>query len=156
MYQTEVETAAKSLSAIKLWDGFAAEWDFSETNLVYERTLAVNAMNGWRHFFLSSLPDAAGDWLLRGLTLEWEDGSGSTGTASLSQVGDTLYLPLTNGTSSVTIRLRANETSIMSATPVYLLSYAPVVDFSGCTSIRQVCASVVCAPLRSRNAASGT
>ena len=134
-YQVEVETAAKSLSAIKLWDGFAAEWDFSETNLVYERTLDVNPMNGWRHFFLSSLPDAAGDWLLRGLTLEWEDGSGSTGTASLSQVGDSLYLPLTNGASSVTIRLRANETSIMSATPVYLLSYAPVVDFSGCTSV---------------------
>ena len=135
VYQTEIETAAKSLSAIKLWDGFAAEWDFSETNLVYERALAVNTMNGWRHFFLSSLPDAAGDWLLRGLTLEWEDGSGSTGTASLSQVGDSLYLPLTNGASSVTIRLRATETSIMSATPVYLLSYAPVVDFSGCTSV---------------------
>ena len=134
-YQVEVETAAKSLSAIKLWDGFAADWDFSETNLVYERTLDVNAMNGWRHFFLSSLPDAAGDWLLRGLTLEWEDGSGSTGTASLSQVGDSLYLPLTNGASSVTIRLRATETSIRSATPIYLLSYAPVVDFSGCTSI---------------------
>ncbi len=135
VYQTEVETAAKSLSAIKLWDGFAAEWDFGETNLVYERTLAVNAMNGWRHFFLSSLSGAAGDWLLRGLTLEWDDGCGSFGTASLSQVGDTLYLPLTNGASSVTIRLRATETSIMSATPVYLLSYAPVVDFSGCTSI---------------------
>ena len=134
-YQVEVETAAKSLSAIKLWDGFAAEWDFSETNLVYERTLDVNPMNGWRHFFLSSLPDAAGDWLLRGLTLEWDDGCGSSGTACLSQVGDSLYLPLTNGASSVTIRLRANETSIMSATPVYLLSYAPVVDFSGCTSI---------------------
>ena len=134
-YRAEVETAAKSLSAIKLWDGFAAEWDFSETNLVYERTLNVNSMNGWRHFFLSSLPDAAGDWLLRGLTLEWDDGCGSSGTACLSQVGDSLYLPLTNNSSSVTIRLRATETSIMSATPIYLLSYAPVVDFAGCTSI---------------------
>ena len=134
-YQVEVETATNSLSAIKLWDGFAAEWDFSETNLVYERTLNVNTVNGWRHFFLSSRPDAAGDWLLRGLTLEWEDDCGSCGTACLSQVGDSLYLPVTNVASSVTIRLRATETSIRSATPVYLLSYAPVVGLMGSVSV---------------------
>ena len=135
VYQVEEEKAVGSLAATKLWDGFAAEWDFSETNLVYERTLSVNSMNGWRHYFLSSRPDAAGGWDLRGVSLEWDDGAGSVGTVTLSPVGDSLYLPLTNDSGCVTIRLRATEASIRCAQPLYLLAYAPVVNLSDSVSI---------------------
>lgn len=124
-----------SLEASKLWDGFAADIDTVETNLLYERTISIDTCGGWRHFFLSSRPDCTGDWDLRGMTLEWEDDEGASGSAAVSPVGDSLYLPVSDGAGSVTIRLRANGQSVRSPCPVYLLAYAPVMNLSGCVSV---------------------
>lgn len=134
-YQAAETVVAGSLVAWKLWDGFAAEWPASSTNLVYERTVGLGAVNGWQHFFLSSEPDGAGGWDLRGLELQWDDGLGSAGTVRASPVGDSLYLPLTNESAAVTIRLAALGPQIRAAKPMYLLAYAPAVSYGGCRSV---------------------
>ena len=121
------------LSALKLWDGFAADWPEGMTNLVYERTLNLGTVNGWQQYFLSSKADAAGDWDLRGLVLEWDDGAGNCGTALASPYGDSMPLPLTNST--VTIRLRAIGPKVRSPKPMYLIGYVPSVEISGGTPI---------------------
>ena len=135
MYQTATVVETNSLVSTALWDGFAADLGSSATNVLFERTLSLGAVNGWQHFFLSSSPDGAGDWDLRGLELEWDDGFGSSGTVRASPAGDSLYLPLTNMSGSVTIRLRATDSSVRAAKPMYLLSYSPVVEFGGFVSV---------------------
>lgn len=135
LYQAAAVVEPDSLSAVRLWDGFAADIGTSATNLLFERALDLGSVNGWQHFFLSSSPDGAGDWDLRGVELEWDDGCGSSGTVRASPAGDSLYLPLTNMSGSVTIRLRATDGVVRAAKPMYLLSYSPVVTFAGCTPV---------------------
>ena len=117
------------LTTLKLWDGFAADWPQGGTNLVYERTITLGTANGWQHYFLSSKESEAGDWDLRGLVLEWDDGAGNCGTALASPDGDSLPLSITNST--VTIRLRAIGPKIRCPKPMYLIGYAPSVQISG-------------------------
>ena len=121
------------LTALKLWDGFAADWPIGMTNLVYERTLSLDLANGLRHYFLSSKENEAGDWDLRGLVLEWEDGCGNCGTAMASPCGDSLPLPVTNST--VTVRMRAIGPKIRCPKPMYLVGYAPRVSVSSGTPV---------------------
>lgn len=121
------------LTAVKLWDGFAADWPEGMTNLVYERVINLGARDGWQSYFLSSAPDAAGDWDLRGLVLEWDDGCGTTGATTMSPVGDSFPLPVTN--SMVTIRLRAIGPKIRSPKPMFLVGYAPSIVIDGGTSV---------------------
>ena len=117
------------LTAIKLWDGFAADWPAGMTNLVYERKFKLGEVSGAQCYFLSSTPDGCGDWDLRGLQLEWDDGCGRTGCAHASSLGQPYYMPLTNGT--VTIRLRAIGPKVRSPKPMFLVGAAPVVTISG-------------------------
>ena len=119
------------LTTLKLWDGFAADWPQGGTNLVYERTITLGTANGWQHYFLSSKESEAGEWDLRGLVLEWDDGAGNRGTATMSPDGDSLPLSITNST--VTIRLRAIGPKIRCPKPMYLIGYAPSVQISGGT-----------------------
>ena len=119
-----------SLVSMKLWDGFAADWN-STNDVVYERTLDLGIQSGWQHYFLSSKSDAAGGWDLRGLVLEWDDGCGSSGQANVSPRGDSFYLPLTNFSPRVTIRLRAVGPKIRAPKPMWLVGYAPDVSFGG-------------------------
>jgi len=72
---------AGRLASIMLWNRFAADRDPSE-DVVFERTVEIRRESNWQQFFLSSRPDGAGDWSLRGMTLEWEDSEGTRGTAS--------------------------------------------------------------------------
>ena len=122
-----------SLTTLKLWDGFAADWPQGGTNLVYERTITLGTANGWQHYFLSSKESEAGEWDLRGLVLEWDDGAGNRGTALASPDGDSLPLPVTNST--VTVRLRAIGPKIRCPKPMYLIGYAPSVQISGGTPV---------------------
>ena len=117
-----------TLVSMKLWDGFAADWD-SDSDIVFERTLDLGSQSGWQHYFLSSKEDGAGDWDLRGMVLEWDDWCGSTGRVNASPRGDSFYLPLTNCSSSVTIRLRAIGPKVRSPKPMWLLGYSPVVNY---------------------------
>ena len=122
-----------SLTTLKLWDGFAADWPHGMTNLVYERVINLGIANGWQSYFLSSKASEAGDWDLHGLVLEWSDGCGGCGTVTASPYGDSFLLPVTN--SLVTIRLRAVESKISCLKPMYLIGYAPSVQISGGTPI---------------------
>ena len=122
------------LTAVKLWDGFAADWPVCRTNLVYERKLELGDVDGAQYYFLSSTPDGCGDWDMRGLQLEWDDGCGRTGCARASVLGQPYYMPLTNGT--VTIRLRAIGPKVRSPKPMFLVGVAPIVTFSGGREIR--------------------
>ena len=117
------------LTAVKLWDGFAADWPTCRTNLVYERKFELGEVGGAQYYFLSSTPDGCGDWDLRGLQLEWDDGCGRTEYARASALGRPYYMPLTNGT--VTIRLRAIGPKVRSPKPMFLVGVAPVVTFNG-------------------------
>ena len=149
IYQAATVVEEDSLSSVKLWDGFAADIGSSSTNLIFERTLNLGSPNGWQHFFLSSSPDGTGDWDMRGVELEWDDGCGSSGTVCASPVGDSFYLPLTNMSGSVTIRLRATDNVVRAAKPMYLLSYSPVVTFGGCIQVQgQVSNEVVLVAIR--------
>ena len=117
------------LTAMKLWDGFAADWPACRTNLVYERRFELGEVDGAQYYFLSSTSDGRGDWDLRGLQLEWDDGCGRTGCVRASSLGYPYYMPLTNGT--VTIRLRATGPKVRSPKPMFLVGAAPVVTISG-------------------------
>ena len=116
-------------TAIKLWDGFAADWPACRTNLVYERKFELGEVDGAQYYFLSSTLDGCGDWDLRGLRLEWDDGCGRTGCVRASSLGHPYCMPLTNGT--VTIRLRAIGPKVRSPKPMFLVGVAPIVTFSG-------------------------
>lgn len=119
-----------ALVSMKLWDGFAADWD-STNDVVFSRTLNLGTQNGMQHYFLSSEPDSAGGWDLRGLVLEWDDGCGNAGVVRESPVNDSFYLPLTNLSSSVTITLRAVGPKIRAPKPMWMLGYAPEVSYNG-------------------------
>lgn len=121
--------AEGTLAGIRLWDPFAAD-SFACGEVVLERTLELGKATGWQHYFLSSSPSGAGGWDLRGMVLEWTDGVAS-GLAAASPADDSLPLPLTNGVGSVTFRLRATESRVRSARPVYLLGHSPRVEFGG-------------------------
>ena len=134
-YQSCATISDGELVSMKLWDGFAAEWASTNGDVVYERTVSLGSQTGWQHYFLSSRESSAGGWELHGMTLEWDDGAGSSGTATMSPYADSLYLPLTNESASVTIRLRAHGSRIRAARPMYLLGYAPAVTFGGGQSV---------------------
>ena len=120
------------VTSMLLWDRFAADWPTSRTDVVYERTIYVDRQSNWQHFYLSSEPLEAKPWQLVGMTLEWEDSDGESGTATASPAGDSLYLPLsTNDPWWVRIRLRATGKRVRSTDPVYLLEYVPEVTFTG-------------------------
>ena len=120
------------VTSMMLWDRFAADWPTSRTDVVYEKTIYVDRQSNWQHFYLSSDPLEAKPWQLVGMTLEWEDSDGESGTATASPAGDSLYLPLsTNNPWWVRIRLRAAGKRVRSTDPVYLLEFAPEVSFTG-------------------------
>ena len=135
IFACETEIEPGHLHAVKLWDGFAANRTGAEGEILFERTLSLGADNGWRECFLSSRPDAAGSWRMEGLALEWQDGTGAWRSASRSAAVDSLSLDLAEGSTSVTIRLRATESFVRSARPMYLLCYVPTVTYGGCTLV---------------------
>lgn len=123
----------------KLWDGFSAQWNPAETNLLFERTVRIRRSHALQQYFLSSRPDAAGAWRLVGMQLEvaWSAGGETESvtrglTATASPHGDSLRLPLAEELPDVvTFRLRATGPSPRSVSPVYLVAYAPAVRIGG-------------------------
>jgi RHS repeat-associated protein len=124
--------AEGSLASWTLFDGFAANVAAGSTNVVWERTFAVDRTSAWQQFFVSSEKNAAGAWMLEGLRLEWEASDGSSGSQSRSPVGDSFRIPLsTNEVSTITLRLRATGTASVRSAPLYLLAYAPTFEVNG-------------------------
>ncbi|MBQ7667606.1 MAG: hypothetical protein IJS46_06395, partial [Kiritimatiellae bacterium] len=117
----------------KLWDGFALDGDAlaaAGTNLVFERSFAINRTSAWQQFFLSSSPTSAAPWEIHGGALEWEDSSGASGAFLRSPFTDSVRLPLAgDAVESLTLRLRATgETPFASPRPVYLVAWAPHIE----------------------------
>ena len=135
-FQSARSVVTNSLVGWKLWDGFAADMPAGATNLVYERTVRVDRTSTWQQFCLSSDPEAAGDWTLEGMTLEWSASNGSAGTVRLSPRGDSLPLALGAGeVATITFRLRADAGSVRCAKPMHLLAYVPKVNFIGAREV---------------------
>ena len=130
--------STNSLVSWKLFDGFAADWPADATNLVWERTFAINRTSAWQQFFLSAAPTNAAPWGLRGMTLEWETDDGMTGSLAASPSGDSFRLPFSTNDFpyALTLRLRATGAHLVhSPTPVYLIAYAPKFTVSGGNTI---------------------
>ena len=113
----------------KLFDAFAADWPAGVTNLVWERTFAVERSSAWQQFFVSAAPDGAAAWALYGAVLEWEASTGRSGTVQASPCLDSFRIPLAADdvpATSLTIRLRATGSgTVHSPAPLHLLAYAP-------------------------------
>ena len=124
------------IAAWKITDGFATgETQFIVSN-VYERTFHIARNGSWEQYFLSSKPDRAGGWQLEGLTLDWEDSEGESGTATASPAGDSLYLPVsTNSPANLTLRLRSTANTMACRSPLYLLAYSPSVELADALQI---------------------
>ena len=121
----------------KLFDGFAAVRPTGATNLVWERTFAVNRTSAWQQFFVSALPTNAAAWSLYGMALEWEADTGTSGSAVASPCGDSLRIPLDaeDMPSALTLRLRAVGGFVRSPTPLHLVAYVPEFRIEGGTTI---------------------
>jgi len=122
---------ANSLVSWNLFGAFACDFGQLCTNVIFERTMAINRHAGWQQYFISAKPDRAEPWALEGMTLEWADSGGTNGTATASPSGDSLRLGLSdNGPASLTLRLRANGSIVRSSKPLYLLAWSPEVTFN--------------------------
>ena len=122
---------AASLVSWNLFGAFACDFGQPCTNMIYERTMAINRHAGWQQYFISAKPDRVEPWALEGMTLEWADSGGANGTATASPSGDSLRLDLSdNGPASLTLRLRANGAFVKSSKPLYLLAWSPEVTFN--------------------------
>ena len=122
-----------SLVAWKLCDGFAADLMAKGRPAFYERTIRIGRTNPWQQFYVSSRPDAAGEWALEGLALEWSASGGESGSVCLSPRGDSFRLPLEQADiGSLTLRLVSTGGSpVRCPTPLYLLAYAAPIEFCG-------------------------
>ena len=133
-----VEIVTDELESTKLWDEFAFRANVG-TNAIYSRTFAVDRKSGWTSCFLSGRgeawceggEDAIEDWKLYGVALEWSDDTGASGVVTESPRGDSLYLPLGEEATSVTITLRPTAAGGRQASPkpVFLLVYSPRIEF---------------------------
>ena len=117
----------------KLFDGFAAVRPAGATNLVWERTFAVNRTSAWQQFFVSASPTNAAAWSLYGMALEWETDTGTSGSAVASPCGDSLRIPLDaeDMPSALTLRLRAVGGFVRSPTPLHLVAHVPEFRIDG-------------------------
>ena len=128
-----VPSASRRLSALRLVDAFSASTGDFGTNVVFERTIPVDAKGGWVQFFISASPTNAAPWSLSGAQLEWSDSLGAGGSISASPAGDSWRIPVSTGAvASVTLRLVASSPSFGSATPLHFLAYSPDAYVSGC------------------------
>ena len=116
--------------------------------VVWERTFELERHGAWEEFFVSCSPDPLADgyaadvgaWSLDGLSLEWSDDLGASGSAQGTSVGSPFRLPLSapaDGSASLrlTLRLRATASGLVSCPrSLHLLSYAPTISFPGLPS----------------------
>ena len=118
----------------RLFGGFAADWPADATDLVWERTFAVDRSSAWRQLFVSASPAAAAPWRLEGMALEWETDTGIRGSAAASPCADSLRIPLAAGDrlSSLTLRLRASGgPAVRAPAPLHLVAYEPEFRVTG-------------------------
>ena len=141
-----VEAVRGQVDAVKLWDGFAGEWEYTtpgttnalglaEENCVFRRNIPLERQYQWERYFLSSEQDGCG-WSLEGMTLVWADDTGAGGAVAHST--GSLELDVATNAASVTVALYldapgTDETSVAAraAKPMYLLAARPVVSVTG-------------------------
>ena len=130
-FLAENVVATNALAAWTLLDGFAAGWTPGATNVLWERSFALDRTSAWQQYFVSASPSNAAPWHLEGLVLEWElDGNDCDihGSLNASLVGDSWRLPLgvADFPTNLALRLRATGASaVRCPTPLYLAAYAP-------------------------------
>ena len=120
--------SANSCVSWHLFDAFAIDLPAGATNLVWERTFAINRSSAWQQFFVSAAPTNAAAWHLHGALLEWEADTGTSGSTAASPCGDSFRIPLATNDlpSSITLRLRATGgTTVHSPSPLHLIAYSP-------------------------------
>ena len=115
----------------KLWDGFAMERVSSSTNLVFERTIRIDRTSAWQRFYLSASPGSAEGWCLEGASLEWDGPEDEVHTANRSPFGDSIPIDLPETCDELTLRLRADSSSVISRKPLYLIAYSPDIRVEG-------------------------
>ena len=130
-FLAENVVATNALAAWTLLDGFAAGWTPGATNVLWERSFALDRTSAWQQYFVSASPSNAAPWHLEGLVLEWELGGNDCdihGSLNASLVGDSWRLPLgvADFPTNLALRLRATGASaVRCPTPLYLAAYAP-------------------------------
>ena len=130
-FLAESVVATNALATWTLLDGFAADWTPGATNVLWERSFALDRTSAWQQYFVSASPSNAAPWRLEGLALEWELSGNDCdlrGTLEASPVGDSWRLPLSTNDfpTNVTLRLRATGASaVLCPTPLHLVAYAP-------------------------------
>ena len=131
VFLAESVVATNALAAWTLLDGFAAGWTPGATNVLWERSFALDRTSPWQQYFVSASPSNAAPWRLEGLALEWELSGNDCdlrGTLDASPVGDSWRLPLSTNDvpTNVTLRLRATGAgAVRCPTPLHLAAYAP-------------------------------
>ena len=130
-FAVEQEVVRDQLTARKLWEGFAFTADVSVTNVLFERTFAIDTRLGCQSYFLSARPDSAHGWSLEGMRLEWSDDLGTSGVVRRSPHGDSLRLTVSEGATEVVLRLVAEDALVRSVQPMWLLGYTPRFDVQG-------------------------
>ncbi|MFA7121001.1 MAG: hypothetical protein WC277_05940, partial [Bacilli bacterium] len=126
----EQPAAGSGVTAWKITPAFTLHRPagYAFTNLL-DLTLTVNRTAQWDDLFVSSAPSAGG-WSLAGATLAWHDG-GAQGAASASPADSLRLAAAAAGSETLTLRLDmpAGEGVTRSATPLYLLRWAPELSF---------------------------
>ena len=130
-FLAESVVATNVLAAWTLLDGFAADWPAGATNVLWERSFALDRTSAWQQYFVSASPSNAAPWHLEGLSLEWElsgDDCSLHGSLGASPAGDSWRVPLgaTDFPTNLTLRLRATGASaVRCPTPLHFSAYVP-------------------------------
>ena len=101
---------------------------------LWEKSFAVDPLGGWTQYFVSSpSPDPfSGGLLLQGISLEWSDSSGRSGTFEFDNAGScsSVRIPVsTNGVTNLVLRLRAGRNYCAVPSPLFLQAFTPAVSF---------------------------
>ena len=139
------ETAypTNGLSSLRIVPGFAIEAEAG--TVVWTNMFFLPRHAAWEQYFVSSTPcpDRSGggndgSWALEGLVLEYS--FEGTATTNYATAGSPLLLPAipeSDQSETITLRLALRTTGsglATCATPLYLLSYSPAIEFPGIPS----------------------
>ena len=139
----ETTYPTNGLSSLRIVPGFAIEAEAG--TVVWTNMFFLPRHAAWEQYFVSSTPcpDRSGggndgSWALEGLVLEYS--FEGTATTNYATAGSPLLLPAipeSDQSETITLRLALRTTGsglATCATPLYLLSYSPAIEFPGIPS----------------------
>ncbi|MBQ6103378.1 MAG: hypothetical protein IJL06_06865, partial [Kiritimatiellae bacterium] len=127
------------------WEISPVAFSFSRpdglTNLV-RRTFAVERESPWEQFFVSSRPDGADGWEMADAALFYGLDGGPATNAAPSSSGDSWRVPLCAAMpQTITFRLEATGGAPSLSAPLYLVRWAPSVEFLPSANVTVVAAT---------------